>query len=433
MSSEAGQLNQPAISEFFLAAQGRSGHTVDTLDNSEMKTFRAYLQASLLALLALPADVCSQSDNFDSYANVAQFTAAGWKLSALSPALVTTTFPATGKGKAVRVQANPVPGTAPAIGMWYRTNEYTDFFVAIDVVDWPGTDKNQAMVLFGRLTDGNTGTVPANLNPANAQGMICNYDASQYGEKAGDRRQGQFQINRVSPGFATTTLAVTEITFIPGRSYRILLTGHGSAFTAQAYDLFDLTAPLVTLTADDPSYTTGACGFLAFSRQGNTGTADATFDNYSAGEYYSFGEHVGGGNGGGVDPSSQALIHPVPGTPQVVTRTQTSANRPLGRFVNFLPADNGISFTAQTFSANAINASATKLFLNGVDSSASLAPFPTNGPSARFSTAAGTLSSNTVYSARIELQDVAGVLRSTNTFWFDTFADAYLTNSPVKR
>ena len=125
------------------------------------------------------------NDNFDSYSNTSEFTAAGWILSSIDPSLVTTTFPAVGAGKGVRIEANPYPGAAPAVGMWYRTNEYTDFYVAVDIASWPGTDKDQAMVLFARMTDG--GTVPPNLNPAAAQGVICNYDASQYGEDPGDR------------------------------------------------------------------------------------------------------------------------------------------------------------------------------------------------------------------------------------------------------
>ncbi|HOK76346.1 MAG TPA: hypothetical protein PLW35_01325, partial [Verrucomicrobiota bacterium] len=208
------------------------------------------------------------SDNFDSYSSVADFTAAGWKLSALNAALVTTTFPSIEGGKALRIQANPVPGAAPAVGMWYRMQEYTDFYVALDIASWPGTDKNQAVVLFGRLTDANTGDIPANLNPASAQGVICNYDTSQYGENPTDRRQGQFQINVVNAGFATRTIAVAEITFEPGRPYRLVFKCEGYHYTAQAYDLHDLTRPLVTLESEDSSFDRGACGFLGFSRQG---------------------------------------------------------------------------------------------------------------------------------------------------------------------
>ena len=59
-----------------------------------------------------------------------------------------------------------------------------------------------------------------------------------------------------------------------------------------------------------------------------------------------------------------------------------------------------------------------------MDASASLAPLPANGSTASFSTAAGALQANKVYSARIEVEDTTGTLKSTNTFWFDTFSDA---------
>jgi hypothetical protein len=42
------------------------------------------------------------------------------------------------------------------------------------------------------------------------------------------------------------------------------------------------------------------------------------------------------------------------------------------------------------------------------------------------------LASNTVYRAQIEVQDVTGRKKSTNTFWFDTFSDAYLGSAVVK-
>ena len=42
------------------------------------------------------------------------------------------------------------------------------------------------------------------------------------------------------------------------------------------------------------------------------------------------------------------------------------------------------------------------------------------------------LVSNTTYRAQIELSDVTGTKKSTNTFWFDTFSDAFLLNGGVK-
>ena len=357
--------------------------------------------ASITAVLALPLVGQAQTDNFDS-----GVLDPAWLKSEFSPALTSYTFVNSGSGKAIRLQANPAPPSAPAVASLYRTNVYTDFYMAVDIVEWGGTTKNQAVVLLGRFD--------VQSNPAAGSGMILNYDTSQYGENPTDRRQGQIQINTVAPGFATSTKAVGEFTLEVGRPYRLVFKGVGTHFTAQAYDSADLTKPLVTLEVDDSTYASGKCGLLAFSRAGVTGTVDQTYDNYYV---------------AATDPNSAiapATSASIAGTPQVITRTPTN------RFSNFYPAANGISFTVQTLTANPINSSATKLFLNDVDVSSSLAPLPANGTSASFTTAPGTLASNTVYRARIEVQDVAGNLKSTNTFWFDTYSDAYLRSGAVK-
>jgi hypothetical protein len=374
--------------------------------------------AAAFWLLGAHWPVYAQSDNFDSYSNTDQLTAGGWILSELGP-FVTTTFPAVGSGKGLRIQAVPyAPGGAPAAGMWYQTNDYTDFYLAVDIASWPGTDQDQAAVLFGRMTSASTSTVITNQNPGDAQGVICNYDASQYGENPGNRRQGQLQINVVSTvpqPFSTTTIATSEITFVPGRSYRIIFSGVGVHFTARAYDWNDLTTPLVTIEADDTisGYTHGACGLLAFSRNGVTGTADFTFDNYYA---------------GATDPNlavPPALAHPIPGTPAVDSRV------PAARWENFHSLTVPISFTANTYSTNVINASAIKLWLNGVDVSARLT-LSANDTNISGSLPASVLQSNKLYSAQLAVTDVAGAKSSTNTFWFDTFSDAYLLSSSVK-
>ena len=317
-------------------------HTPFTTPNSVASSrCRAHplLKAGVNALAAvglaatLSGSAQAQSDNFDNYTSTAQLTAAGWILSSFNPALVTTTFPAVGSGKGLRVQAQPIPGTAPAVGLWFRTNEYSDFVMAIDYANWPGTDKNEALVLFARMTDSTTGTVVKNLNPATAQGIICNYDTSQYGENPTDRRQGQLQINLVGAGFATKTIAVSEVTFVPGRPYRVVFKGVGLHLSAQAYDYNDLTTPIVSLEAEDTSgaYTFGACGLLSFSRQSTAGTADATYDNYYAGV---------------TDPNpapAPALAHPVAGTPSVVTRV------PAARFQQFPEPDHVPELHGQHF------------------------------------------------------------------------------------
>ncbi|MFO1497157.1 MAG: hypothetical protein U1G07_01955 [Verrucomicrobiota bacterium] len=359
----------------------------------------------------------AQSDDFNSGS-----LDAAWKRSQFNPALVNLSFPEGPTGKALRIQASPVPDAAPAAAMLYREQVYTNFYMALDVVDWPGTDKNQAIVLVARASL--TG------NPAETTGIIMNYDASQYGENATDRRQGQFQINMVTndPPFATKTIAVAEITLQPGRPYRLIFQGVGSHYTGRVYDLFDLTRPLVTIEADDDTqgplpgggsvtfesgFKSGVCGLLSFSRQGTAGTTDITIDNYYAGPS---------------DPNPAAvpaLAHPIAGTSTVESRT------PANRFANFHPPGDGLSFTAKTYSTDLINAAATKLYLNGVDFSSQLV-VPTNAPAITVSLPGSALRSDTPYLAQIEVEDVSGTKKSTNTFSFDTFSEAFLSGAGVR-
>jgi hypothetical protein len=384
------------------------------------QTFVRLLPSLALTLcVAAPLVGRAQSDNFDSGT-----LDAAWKRSHFNPALVNLSFPDSGTGKALRIQASPVPGgAAPAAAMLYRDEVYTDFYMALDVVDWPGTDKNQAIVLIAR------GTISA--NPAETTGIIMNYDASQYGENPTDRRQGQFQINMVtnSPPFTTKTLSVAEVTLEPGRPYRFIFEGVGSHYTGKIYDFHDLTKPLVTIEADDDiqgtqpgggavlfesGFKSGVSGILSFNRQsGNLGTTDVTVDNYYAGPS---------------DPNpatAPALAHPLAGTPTVESRV------PAERFKNFHNPADGITFTAKTYTADLINAGATRLRLNGVDRSSQLV-LPANGTEITASLPGTALTPNTIYSATIELEDVTGAKKSTNTFWFDTFSDAHLSSAGVK-
>lgn len=372
----------------------------------------------LLLGLGFPLTSFGQFDNFDD-GNLGS----EWHEANFNPALVNLSFPddPTG-GKALRIRANPVPDAAPAAALLYRDEVYTNFYMAMDLVDWPGTDKNQAIVLVarGELSE----------NPATTTAIIMNYDASQEGEAAGDRRQGQLQINMVTndPAFGTKTIAVAEVTFEPGRPYRFVFEGNGSQYTARAYDLFDLTQPVVTLRADDEvqatvpggglifetgGFKSGKFGVISFSREGTSGTTDATIDNYFV---------------GAEDPvptGSSALAHPVAGTPTVVSRT------PAERFKAFHNPADGISFSVRTFNSELINAGATKLRLNGADVSSQLV-LPANGTNISVTLPGSALASNTVYSAQIEVQNLDGTKRSTNTFWFDTFSEGYLTNASVK-
>jgi hypothetical protein len=123
--------------------------------------------------------------------------------------------------------------------------------------------------------------------------------------------------------------------------------------------------------------------------------------------------------------AAPAHAHPVAGTPIVDTRT------PAERFKNFLNPANGISFTAKTYTADVIDAEATKFLLNGQDVSQHLT-VSADGPSITGSLPASALAANQVYSAAIVVQDASATKASTNTFFFDTFSDAYLLSADVK-
>jgi len=359
---------------------------------------------ALILLLALHPRASAQSDNFDSGVLSANWT----KFQAIPQSY---TFVPAGSGKALEIKASPVAAASlPAVCGIVQTNQlynYSDFYMAVDLLHWAVED--QAVLLIARLTPG------GDFGLDGGAGMILNYDPAQAGDSPGDAQGGEFQINIVQPGFTTTTLASCEMTLAPGHSYRLVFKAVGQLYTGKMYDLEDLTTPLATIQVTDvgATFTSGFSGIVSYSRDGVTGTTDVTIDNYYA---------------AAADPNldiAPALRHPIPGTPVVATRL------PAGRWQNFYNPSNGISFTASSYSASVINSSATKLILNGVDVSSQLA-LSSNGTNITGGLPGSALRTNALYSAQISLADTTGLLTSTNTFWFDTFSDAYTSSDLVK-
>ena len=375
--------------------------------------------AAAILTLGWHINSSAQSDNFDDGDDN------GWiRDNTIAPygGINTYSFPNGPFGKGYRIQCTSSAALLGACGSCgtarafvYRTNDYTDFYVAVDLIAW-NNGLDQALVLLARGTGLTNQLSPCPLGGTcppgfgTASGYVCNWDVNQDGATAGDFRGGQFQINTVN-GESPSTIAAAYATPVPGKVYRMVFKGVGTLLTAQLYDLEDLTAPIVIIQADNGAYTEGVSGVVSFSRDGTT--TDVTFDNYYA---------------AATDPNTDiapAIRHEIPGTPQVVIRT------PAARFTNFHPTSSGLSFTANTFATNVIDAAATKVFLNGVNVSSSLV-LPANGTSGIFSLLP-ILAENTVYAGRIETQTTGGApLKATNTFWFDTFTDSYLTNAPVK-
>src|SRR5262245_16946534 len=356
---------------------------------------------AVLWLLALPLDLFSQSDDFND-GNDDGWTRLGLDAAGLPPANYSLPDDGTG-GKAYRilVAAPSVPSAVAAVSFSYRTDvTYTDFYVAVDILAWNNT-LNQA---FGFLVRAE------NIGLGQTTGYVMNYDPNQM---SGGR--GQFQINRIV-GEAPTTIAAANISLDPSRRYRFVMTGVGSILIGRVYDFTDLTAPLVTIMADDGTYPSGFIGLFNFSRVNSanytnptTGKADATFDNF-------------------VLTTSPPISIPAPGTPHSIPNTPQVVNRSPASFANFYAATNGVKFTATTLTTNTINTNAVRLILNGTDVSPQLVM---TGSSSNLNVRFNGLTANTVYDARIVLADFSG-RTSTNEWTFDTFSQAFFSSGNVK-
>lgn len=172
-----------------------------------------------------------------------------------------------------RIQAsrNPaIPASAgPARAGSYRTNDYTDFYMSADIVNWDES-MDQAIGFLARMTQLGLGTT---------DGYALTYQVPDH----------DIDITRFTDEGAVELTSIPlspsdDITMVPGRSYRYVWIGKGSEFTVRIYELPNLETPILECTGSDGVYTNGVCGFLVYdnSTGGAAGVADATFDNYFA-------------------------------------------------------------------------------------------------------------------------------------------------------
>ncbi len=381
---------------------------------------RCFAGAAVAGVMLLSGgSLRAQSDDFDDGDD------AGWvRINPVAAFGGTTSYSypegPTGKGYRIQCQtAEAIPGAAGTGRSFnFRTNEYTDFFVAVDVVNWDDS-LNQAVVLAARFRGEDTVLEPCPLGPGACtpgfgvmDGYVANYDPKQFGSTAGSRLGGQFQINRILHENPAPTYAVANVVLTPGKSYRFTFKGVGPRLTAEIFDFEDLTAPLVSIETDKGTeFPSGKCGLIAFSRDRTT--ADMTYDNYFASAY---------------DPANPPAV-PAPaaaaslaGTPQVVSRV------PASRFATFHPPASGVSFTTTNIGGT-IDPASIRLYLNGESANPLAVSGPADGPTLTYG---GTLAANTVYEGRLELANGDGSRKSTNVFWFDTVSDAFLDAGPAK-
>lgn len=169
-------------------------------------------------------------------------------------------------GYRMQTGASPAPSVVgPARIGSLRSQVYSDFYIAVDVVNWDDTI-DQSFGPFARLTDIGLGTT---------KGYVMTY---QVGSK-------DIDITRVTGEAAERSVRQNgdgNITLDPGKSYRLVFIGKGALLIARVYDLSDLVNPLVEISGTDTeAYPSGVNGLLVYDNSDTAdSTADATFDNY---------------------------------------------------------------------------------------------------------------------------------------------------------
>lgn len=180
------------------------------------------------------------------------------------PVQGTWTFPSG--GYRMQAAASPAPGAVgPARVGSLRPEVYSDFYVAVDVVNWDES-LDQSFGPFARLTDVGLGTTKGYVMTYQVRGK--DIDITRVTGEAGERsvRQG----------------GNGDVTLVLGKSYRFVFIGKGALLIARVYELPDTATPIVEISGTDPEpYTSGINGLLVYDNSDTASEiADATFDNY---------------------------------------------------------------------------------------------------------------------------------------------------------
>lgn len=226
------------------------------------------LMAALHLACAAPVALLAQSDDFNDGDD------AGWvrldPISMYYQALTGTANPqntwSVTDGK-YRLQSAPTPD--PRLGqgrvLSLRTENYSNFHISVDLIDWDAS-KTNAMALCARV--GTPG-------PNTTRGYLFGYIT---GQNYFDLVRLQNEGTRAIPGVVRVPIVLT-----PGHGYRMTFTGKGSQFVGRVFELTDLDNPIVEMTGSDGNYADGVSGLAVFPLAASVlDVGDATFDNFSA-------------------------------------------------------------------------------------------------------------------------------------------------------
>ncbi|HXG46625.1 MAG TPA: hypothetical protein VNO52_03300 [Methylomirabilota bacterium] len=223
---------------------------------------RALAATTFLAALVAAASVAAQSDDFNDGNDQ------GWTrydtIGSVAGPQGTFSFPG---GNTYRIQAARSPNPAQLgpgrIGSLRATPTYTDFYLAVDLVDWDDT-KDQAFGLLARI--GNVGL-----------GQTTGY-AFTYQNQDGD-----FSISVINGEDADDLPGSSrDLVLDPSKDYRLVFVGRGDQFEGRVYELPNVTTPIAVTSGTDSTHASGICGLIVYDNASaaNQIGADATFDNY---------------------------------------------------------------------------------------------------------------------------------------------------------
>ena len=220
--------------------------------------------------LAIPlSNLLAQSDDFNDGND------AGWQrynpFASAGANIVRWEF--TNGGYRIRTTA-PSPSSAqlgPGRAGSLRSEVYTNFYIAVDIVNWDDTLPHAAGILARVQTPGLGSTT----------GYAFTWDRGNPASPTA----GDVDISSIT-GEAPTGVSVSgadQIHLEPGKSYRFVFIGRGSQLEGRVYELPDTETPRVRVIGDDPTYSFGVGGLVIYDNSsGATNICDVTFDNYFA-------------------------------------------------------------------------------------------------------------------------------------------------------
>lgn len=170
---------------------------------------------------------------------------------------------------------SPSPsGVGPGRGGSLRSEIYSDFYLAVDIVDW-NNSLPQSAGLLARVQNAGLGSTA---------GYAFTWDRGN----PNSATSGDVDISRIT-GESPAEVSVggsDRIHLEPGSKYRMVFIGRGQNLEGRIYEHPDLVNPKLVVSGQDTDpqpYLSGVGGLVIYDNStGSTNVCDITFDNFYA-------------------------------------------------------------------------------------------------------------------------------------------------------